>query len=282
MNKSIVFLDIDGTLLNEEKVIPDSTKKAVRLLQENGIHTVIATGRVPKMFYWIQKELNIDSFVSMNGQYVVFEGQEIYANPINPEMLQSISTLTASNGHALAYCSHDDFKVSKGNHPLIESSFDSLMMAYPEVDETYYQQSSIYQGHLYCHRMDEQLYVDRFPDFNFVKWHDYAFDILPKGASKAVGIHKLLDVLGINRENCFAFGDGLNDLEMLKMVGTGIAMGNGVPEAKAAADLITTSSSNNGILNGLIQVGLLEKEAALEFRSNPLLPTEVSQSTIGF
>lgn len=71
MKQPMVFFDIDGTLLNEDKVIPDSTKKAVRLLQEKGVHTVISTGRVPKMFYWIQKELNISSFISMNGQYVV-------------------------------------------------------------------------------------------------------------------------------------------------------------------------------------------------------------------
>jgi HAD superfamily hydrolase (TIGR01484 family) len=73
MRKLIVFFDIDGTLLNENKIIPASTKKAVHLLQEKGIHTVIATGRVPSMFYWIQKELNIDSYVAMNRQYVVFE-----------------------------------------------------------------------------------------------------------------------------------------------------------------------------------------------------------------
>ncbi|MFJ7729162.1 Cof-type HAD-IIB family hydrolase [Neobacillus sp. NPDC097160] len=258
MKKPIVFFDIDGTLLNEEKKIPASTKKAVRLLQEHGIHTVIATGRVPKMFYWIQQELSIDSYVAMNGQYVVFNGQEVYANPINSERLHSLSTMTASNGHALAYCSHLDYKVSKSNHPFIEAGFDSLMMPYPEVDEEYYKHLSIYQGHLYCDLSDAQMYFDHFPDFSFVKWHDNAYDILPKGASKAVGISKMLEVLGINKEDSFAFGDGLNDLEMLTMVGMGVAMGNAVPEAKAAADYITTSSSDDGILNGLIKVGLLK------------------------
>lgn len=257
MKKTIVFFDIDGTLLTEEKTIPDSTKRAVRLLQEKGIHTVIATGRVPKMFYWIQKELNMDSFISMNGQYVVFEGRQIYANPIDPERLHSLSTMTANNGHGLAYCSHEDFKVSVKNHPFIESSFDDLMMAYPDVDPNYYKHSSIYQGHLYCEGKDEQMYTDLYPDLSFVRWHDYAYDILPKGASKAVGIRKMLEALDVKIENSFAFGDGLNDLEMLAEVGTGIAMGNAVPKAKDAADVITTSSSNDGILNGLIQVGLL-------------------------
>ena len=257
MQKPIVFFDIDGTLLDEDKVIPDSTKKAVRLLQEKGIHTVIATGRVPKMFYWIQQELNIDSYVSMNGQYVVFEGREVYSNPIDPNLLQSLSTMTSTNGHALAYCSHNDYKASERNHPFIESSFDSLMLPYPEVEHDFYKKSPIYQGHLYCDYQYEQLYVDRFPDFSFVKWHDFAYDILPKGVSKAVGIRKLLELLNISNSNSFAFGDGLNDLEMLAEAGTGVAMGNAVPEAKAAADIITTSSSHNGILNGLIQVGLL-------------------------
>ena len=259
MENPIVFFDIDGTLLTEEKTIPASTKEAVRLLQEKGIHTVIATGRVPKMFYWIQKELNIDSFVSMNGQYVVFEGKEIYANPINTERLGTLSTMTESNGHALAYCSHDDYKASVQNHPFIESGFDALMMAYPEVDPNFYRHSAIYQGHLYCEGHDEKMYTDCFPDFSFVKWHDCAYDILPKGASKAVGIRKMLKVLDMKIENSFAFGDGLNDLEMLSEVGTGIAMGNAVREAKSVADMITTSSSNDGILNGLIQVGLLGK-----------------------
>lgn len=257
MEKPIVFFDIDGTLLNEEKNIPESTKTAVHSLQAKGIHTVIATGRVPSMFYWIRKELNIESYVCMNGQYVVFEGREIYSNPMDRNLLQRISTMTTNNGHALAYCSVDEIKVSERKHPFIEASFDSLMMAYPEVDQEFFKQNDIYQGHLYCDLKYEQLYLNSFPDFSFVKWHDYAYDILPKGASKAVGIKKLLGALGIKNSNCFAFGDGLNDLEMLAAVGTGIAMGNAVPEAKAAADIITTSSSENGIFNGLKQVGLL-------------------------
>lgn len=162
-----------------------------------------------------------------------------------------------------AYCSYHDYKFSEINHPFIEASFDSLMMAYPEVDGNFFKNWSIYQGHLYCDQNNKQLYVERFPEFSFVKWHDYAYDILPKGASKAVGIHKLLEVLNIQHDHCFAFGDGLNDIEMLSTAGTGIAMGNAVPEAKAAADVVTTSSSNNGILNGLIEVGLLEKNMLL-------------------
>jgi Cof subfamily protein (haloacid dehalogenase superfamily) len=212
------------------------------------------------MFDWILKELNINSYIAINGQYVVFEGQEIYSNPINPEMLQAISNMTASNGHALAYCSHHDYTVSERNHQFIASSFDSLKLPYPEVDPDFYKKWPIFQGHLYCEEKDTQMYINRFPHFSFVRWHEVAFDILPKGVSKAIGIEKLLEALNIHKENSFAFGDGLNDVEMLTSVGTGIAMGNAVPEAKAAANVITTSSSNNGIFNGLIEVGLLKQD----------------------
>jgi hydroxymethylpyrimidine pyrophosphatase-like HAD family hydrolase len=81
--------------------------------------------------------------------------------------------------------------------------------------------------------------------------------LLPAGGSKAKGIHMLLEKAGIRREDTFAFGDGLNDVEMLKYVGTGVAMGNGCDEAKAASDLVTKAVSEDGIRYGLQMTGLI-------------------------
>jgi hydroxymethylpyrimidine pyrophosphatase-like HAD family hydrolase len=63
--------------------------------------------------------------------------------------------------------------------------------------------------------------------------------------------------LGFELQDVYAFGDGLNDIEMLKAVGTGVAMGNGVPEAKEVADYITTDVSEDGIWNGLKKLNLI-------------------------
>jgi Cof subfamily protein (haloacid dehalogenase superfamily) len=260
LKKKIVFFDIDGTLLTEEKVIPESTKRAVQMLQERGIHTAIATGRSPHMFQWVLQELHIDSYVSMNGQYVVFEGQEAFSNPMEHKTLTGLLHMAESKGQALAFCNHQKIKVSKENNPLALSSYTSLKLDYPPVDRDFYKKSPVYQGHLFCDSQDEHMYIKRFPGCNFIRWHEYAVDILPKGCSKAVGIRKLLDVIGINNENCYAFGDGLNDLEMLSYVGTGIAMGNADPKVKAVADFITSSCYEDGIFNGLIELGLLEKQ----------------------
>ncbi len=68
----------------------------------------------------------------------------------------------------------------------------------------------------------------------------------------------MLEKLGIQKKNSYAFGNGTNDLEMISYVGAGVAMGEAVPELKAIADYITTSCSENGILDGLIELGLLE------------------------
>ena len=253
-----MFFDLDGTLLNEDKVVLESAKRAVHALQEKGIYTAISTGRSPQMFDWLLEELNINSYVSMNGQHVIFEGQEIYSNPMDSDVLHDLSNLAKSKGHGLTYSNHKKFKVSVENHPHIIPSFESLKLGYPQVEAEFYKRSPVHQVQLYCERRDAQLYVERYSDHTFISWGDYASDMLPKGSSKAVGVQKMLEKLGIQKENSYAFGDGTNDFEMFALVGTGIAMGNAVPELKAVADYVTSSCSENGILDGLLNLGLLE------------------------
>src|SRR5690625_7902659 len=134
MNNKIVFFDIDGTLLNEEKVIPETTKRAVQTLQEEGIHTAIATGRSPQMFDWILQELNIDSYVALNGQYAVFEGEDIYSNPMNLDLLIEVAFMVESNGHAISYCEDQYRKVRVIHYPLVSPSYNSLKVEYHPVD----------------------------------------------------------------------------------------------------------------------------------------------------
>ncbi|KOO41954.1 hydrolase Cof [Priestia koreensis] len=264
MMKKIVFFDLDGTLLTHQKTILESTKQAIRLLKENGVYVAIATGRVPTTFQWIREELDIESYVSINGQYVVFEGKEIYENPVDKQWLHELTQRATEKGHAVGYCNHEHVKVNEPGNPNIENSYAHLDINYPEIDGTLYQRAPIYQAHLYCDRASEKWYVDQYPAYKFVRWGDYALDVLPAGGSKAVGIQQMLKQVGIKLENSYAFGDALNDIEMLETVGTGIAMGNGVPEAKKAADMVTTSCDEDGILNGLIAVGLLPESVKKE------------------
>lgn len=255
--KKIVFFDIDGTLLDHEKKLPSSTKKAIQLLKENGVFVAIATGRAPFMFTNLKKELDIDSYVSFNGQYVVFENEAIYKNPLNQTELERFSLETNNYEHPLIFMNQLTMKATTKYHPYIESSMGSLLFPHPDEDQSFYVHNEIYQSLLFCKEDEEKLYFENYPEFDFIRWHPYSVDILPKGGSKAEGIKKMIERLGFELKDVYAFGDGLNDLEMLKAVGTGVAMGNGVPEAKALANLITTDVNKDGIWNGLKELKLI-------------------------
>ncbi|MEH7156134.1 Cof-type HAD-IIB family hydrolase [Neobacillus drentensis] len=255
--KKIVFFDIDGTLLDHEKKLPESTKKAINLLKENDVFVAIATGRAPFMFEGLRELLGIDSYVSFNGQYVVFEDQVIYENPLDEAELKKIYLHSKTNGHPLVFMNEKTMKSSVEHHPFIEKSMGSLNFPHPGKDDTFYVNRKMYQSLLFCDEHDEKLYLSDYPQFEFIRWHSYSMDILPKGGSKAEGIKKMIGRLGFELKDVYAFGDGLNDLEMLKAVGTGVSMGNGVPEAKEIANLITSDVANDGIWNGLKELQLI-------------------------
>lgn len=255
--KKIVFFDIDGTLLDHEKKLPASTKKAIHLLKEKGVFVAIATGRAPFMFEGLREELEIDSFVSFNGQFVVFENNVIYENPLNESELDKLTRHAKSNNDPLIYMNEKTMKASVKHHPFIETSLGSLNFAHPEEDGRFYVNRKIYQTLLFCESHNEHKYNEAFPDFDFVRWHQFSVDILPMGGSKAEGIKKMIERIGFELKDVYAFGDGLNDLEMLKEVGTGVAMGNAVPEAKEQADYITSDVSEDGIWNGLKELELI-------------------------
>lgn len=255
--KKIVFFDIDGTLLDHEKNLPSSTKKAIEQLKENGVFVAIATGRAPFMFESIRKELDIDSYVSFNGQLVVFENEVIYENPLNEQEIHRLYLHSKENGHPLIFMDQNTMKSSVPHHKYIEESMQSLKFPHPEMDEKFYQSNKVYQSLIFCEPSDEHKYTSEFSQFHFVRWHHFSADVLPQGGSKAEGIKKMIEKIGFNIKDAFAFGDGLNDIEMLQAVGTGVAMGNAVEEAKAHADLVTKDVSNEGIWYGLKELELI-------------------------
>jgi len=253
----IVFFDIDGTLLDHDKNLPASTKEAIVTLKNNGVFVAIATGRAPFMFEYLRDELEIDSFVSFNGQYVVFEGEPISQNPLNNGKIEELYFEAADKGHPVVFMNHMTMKSSVKHHEYIEKSLGGLKFAHPEHDDRFYVDRDLYQTLLFCEEGQEKYYRETYPEFNFIRWHPYSVDILPAGGSKAEGIKKMVERLGFKREDVYAFGDGLNDLEMIQAVGTGVAMGNSVPELKKLANLVTRDVDDDGIWHGLKELELI-------------------------
>ncbi|KAB7705637.1 Cof-type HAD-IIB family hydrolase [Bacillus aerolatus] len=264
MIQSIVFFDIDGTLLDHDKKLPDSAKEAIRLLKQDGHIVAIATGRAPFAFKELCEELDINSYISLNGQYVVLNGEVIHKNPLNTDELQALTDFSAANHHPVVYMDHEGIKSNVKYHVHIKESIGSLKLAFshPDHDPEYFKNREIYQTLLFCTNEEEAAYTGRFQEFNFVRWHEYSMDVMPKGGSKAIGIEKVIERLGLTREQVYAFGDGLNDIEMLQYAGNGVAMGNAHDEVKKIAKHVTKDVGENGIAHGLELVGLLERKKA--------------------
>ncbi|RFU63437.1 Cof-type HAD-IIB family hydrolase [Peribacillus glennii] len=253
----IVFFDIDGTLLDHDKKLPDSTKAAIKKLQENDVFVAISTGRAPFMFEHLREELDIDTFVSYNGQFVVFQGEAIYKNPLSREQLKQLHGDAETNNTPIVFMNDKTMKANVRHDERIEISLGTLHFPHPEKDETFYHDRDIYQSLLFCNENEESKYVGKYEKFRFIRWHEYSMDVLPVGGSKAEGIRILIEKAGFAMEDVYAFGDGLNDIEMLETAGTGIAMGNATEAVKKFANHVTDDVDNDGIYNGLKHFGLI-------------------------
>ncbi|UFJ39831.1 Cof-type HAD-IIB family hydrolase [Brevibacillus humidisoli] len=257
MPYNIVFFDIDGTLLDSKNEIPEDTKQAVAQLKETGTKVAIATGRSPYHLKPVADQLGIDTYVSFNGSYVVEKETVVYTQPLKKESLSLLEERARSYDHPLVYLSEEDCYANAEDHPRIIESFHYLSLQPPDYHHCYWQEKEIYQAFLYCQPHEETAYLEDLADFSSIRWHPYALDILPGGGSKAKGIAALLKHLGLSAEEAVAFGDGLNDIEMLSFVGMGIAMGNAHEDLKPYAKWVTRDAGDGGIRHGLQQIGLI-------------------------
>ncbi len=258
MSFKIVFFDIDGTLLNEEKQLPADAKEAIRKLKQQGVQTAIATGRAPYHLQELAGELGIESIVSFNGSYVQSQGKVIYEDTIQKETLAGMEEMAAKYSHPLVFLNATDYATNEENHPFVLDAFSYIKMGPPKHDPAFWRQNVVHQGFLCCQEGEEKGFLEHFTEVSFVRWHPYALDVLPKNGSKACGIEALLNHLGINPKEAAAFGDGRNDKEMLAYVGMGVAMGNAHEELLPFADMQTKHVDDGGIRHGLELIGLLK------------------------
>ncbi len=256
----MIFFDIDGTLLTEDKSLPESAKKAIQQLKSDGHEVAIATGRAPFMYKELREELGIDTYVSYNGQYVVVKGEVIYTNPLNEIEIEKFTEDAVKHGHPVVYMNHEEMKANvTEEHAYIQESISSLKIyQMPSHDPEFYKGRDIYQALLFCAEGEETVYENQYDGLHFVRWHPVSLDIVPSGGSKAVGIAKVMEKLNYPKERQYAFGDGFNDVEMLSEIHNSVAMGNAEPEVKEKAKYVTKHVDDDGLVHGLQMVGLLK------------------------
>lgn len=262
----LVFFDIDETLYVKHKDhIPPSVYTAIRKLKERGIVPGIATGRTrtsfPRQINELIEQERIEILVTINGQHNSYQGQIIERHPINPSKIASAIQFFEQHGITYGFVSSEGIAVSE-IAPMMQAALNPITTTYV-VDKHHYQRHEIYQMLAFYEVHQDPLIESSGileDDLKVLRWHDYSVDLLGQSGSKARGIHAIAQHLGYTAANVMAFGDGINDTEMLSHVGLGVAMGNAIDELKQVADYVTSDIEDDGIFNALVHFGVIEAD----------------------
>ena len=257
----IVFFDIDDTLRDSKTgFIPTAIPTVFQQLREKGILTGIATGRgifgvVPEI-----RELKHDFFVTLNGAYIEDKkGNVIDSNKISKDKVESYIAWTKEVGIDYGLVGSHTAKLSTRTE-LISEAIDPI---YPDldVDPDFYEKEDIYQMWTFEDQGDDLTLPESLAStLRMVRWHEHSSDVVPISGSKAAGVAKVVDQLGLKPENVMVFGDGLNDLELFDYAGISVAMGVSHDKIKEKADYITKTLEEDGIFDALEGFGMVEKE----------------------
>ncbi|HBO39359.1 MAG TPA: Cof-type HAD-IIB family hydrolase [Pasteurellaceae bacterium] len=258
----IVFFDIDETLIVKNKdYLPESVLPAMRQLKANGIIPAIATGRTPLSFppkiKALVAEVGIDLFVAMNGQYVSYQGNVLDKHPIPLDKIQRVINFLDRHQIDYAFVSNECVCVSNIT-PKVRSAMDPLKTDY-HIDKDYFKNRDVFQILPFYDASQDALIASSgiLDGLKVVRWHENSVDLFDEQGSKARGILSAIRHLDLNIDNVMAFGDGLNDVEMLSTVGVGVAMGNAHEDLKKLAAHVTDHIEQDGIYNFLHKAGLI-------------------------
>lgn len=261
MNQRIraAFFDIDGTLLPfQAEQIPASTRAALATLRQAGVRIFIATGRPPIHLPHLHAldDVPFDGYVTMNGQYCYLaDGTELYRHAIDPAALRTLLPYADQEKISVGFIEKDRSTFNLINRHSAEHcrklGFSAGDVAARIASAPIYQLSAFFPAR------QQAAFLQHCPGCVAVRWNDDFVDVLPAGGGKPRGIEQVLRALGLERDQSIAFGDGGNDVDMLRYAGIGVAMGNACPEAKAAADYVTGDVLADGLADGLRHFGLI-------------------------
>ena len=254
MSKAL-FFDIDGTLVSFKT---QSTRLAIKQLQSNGHKVFIATGR-PKLLINNLKDISFDGFISMNGAHCfTADSTDIYRGTIPTEDIERLISYYSTHDYPFLCVSDKDWFITHSNEA-VEEICNLINIKTPPIlpVETAREREILEIMGYFPKETDEEVFSNVLTHCDTVRWHPLFTDIVKKGINKSTGIDEVIRYFGIKREDTIAFGDGGNDIPMLKHAGIGVAMGNASERVQAAADYITTSVDDDGIANALRFLGLI-------------------------
>lgn len=256
--RHLIALDLDGTLLKDNKTIPQKTKEIIKKARELGHIVMIATGRPFRSSEMYYKELDLDTpIVNFNGAFIHHPkdpGWGTFHSPLDIKVAHEIVQACRSfHFHNIVaevmdevYFHYHDEKLldifSMGNPKITTGDLNEYLTASPtslliHTDEEHLRKIRQHLSDIHAEVIEQRSWA--------APWH--VIEIIKSGLHKAIGLKKAADYFQIPRERIIAFGDEDNDLEMLEYAGRGIAMGNGIDQVKTIANDVTLTNEEDGV-----------------------------------
>ena len=257
----LVAVDLDGTLLDDQKNIPEENIRAIRAAVAQGVHVMVATGRPYRSACLVLERLGIAEGLALSqagGLVSAYpSGETIYSRSHDPEFLRDLAEFCAKYGyffHCMAVS--DYYFLHKG--PMADLT--EHYFGYPGVEISLEEMLKMHFGKATMVTPAEEtpqasaLLKAKFGSRVEIAVSDACVtDITPRGVDKGAALLAAAEFLGIPREATMAMGDSENDLSMLAAAGLGVCMENGVPAAKEAADVIAPANNDAGVAKILEQ-----------------------------
>ena len=275
MNTKYVFLDIDGTLVGRDGIIPESAREAIEQARANGHKIMICSGRSRCEMHDNILSVPLDGIVGSAGAYLEVNGKMIYHRPMTETMNAKLLDYFQSREIAILLETNDDLLVNdigleyirkhiedceSRNEPYDKPLFDLAkpLSAIREpaklpVNKLLYVTMKYDPEEIKRDLQEEYTVVD-----SAIALPGYSGELSELGMDKGHGIEKMVQYFGADMKDTIGIGDGENDMAMLKATAVGIAMGNANPILKEVADYVTTDVGHDGIKNAFIHYGLIK------------------------
>lgn len=253
------FFDIDGTLVGfKTHRVPESTKLAISQLRQAGIKCFISSGRHLDNIDNLE-DLTFDGYVTVNGGMTYFNGELIDCNPIDKGDIVKTLDMIYPNGASTPYEGVEPFAVSfvlrdglvmNTENEKTDQIFEQLKFKKRPriIDLRSVKDEDIFQMISFFDTDAEKVILNHLSHCESQRWSPVFTDLVPKGQSKVRGMKRVCELIGAEPSEIMAFGDGGNDVAMLRFAGLGVAMGNAVDEVKAQANITCPSVDDDGIL----------------------------------
>lgn len=266
----IIFSDVDGTILNNDKDVSQETIAITnKLFETEHIPTVLISARMPAAITPISKKLCPNApiiayngaliLTPENGQYKILQSLSFPS-----EVAKGIITQSKREGFHVGVFHHDRWIVNQNDNwtkheiystgltPEVLNNNKLLLLLQKEMPQL--QKIMVMASSDVIDRLEQEIANNYLNIVTVYRSADIYMEITPAGSSKKQGVQLLLNHLSIDSKNAIAFGDNYNDLEMLKFVGLGVAVDNARDSVKAAAKMVTGNGKQNGVANALSQI----------------------------